>query len=105
MCVVAAAAAIGIPRLFQNPKQKIVKGVIKTYQAAVSGETTLNGILGLDQMRKEVMEGNTTQLLEVTLPEEEAGLRALIASDRKKTSGNQGRYIRFCLKPAFPGGD
>lgn len=86
VCVVAAAAAIGIPRLFQNPKQKIVKGVIKTYQAAVSGETTLNGILGLDQMRKEVMEGNTTQLLEVTLPEEEAGLRALIASDRKKKS-------------------
>lgn len=86
VCVVAAAAVIGIPRLFQNPKQKIVKGVIKTYQAAVSGETTLNGILGLDQMRKEVMEGNTTQLLEVTLPEEEAGLRALIASDRKKKS-------------------
>lgn len=87
VCVIlVTAAAIGIPRFFQNPKQKIVKGIIKTYQAAVSGETTLNGILGLDQMKKEVMEGNTTQLLEVTLPEAEAGLRALIASDRKKKS-------------------
>lgn len=84
VCVVTAAAVFTVPRLLVSPKQKVLLGAAKTIKAGINGDTTLVGILGLDEMMSNIRKGSTAQVLKMSYPEEGEGVRIQILSDQKK---------------------
>lgn len=84
VCVAVGALAFAAFRLAGSPKQKVLIGAAKTVKAGIMGDTTLVGVLGLDQMIEEIQKGNTAQIFEMNYPEGGTGIRVQAFLDQKK---------------------
>lgn len=83
VCVVAGVLAFTLFRLSRSPKQNVLIGAEKTVKAGIMGDTTLVGLLGLDQMIGEIRKGSTAQILEINYPEDGTGIRVDAFLDQK----------------------
>lgn len=97
--IIAVACIIGIAgiglagtKLLTNPRKKVVSGFKKTIEQAVDGKTSLNRILGISDMVLKVKEGKTFQAIEVTVLEENLGMRSEIFSNQNAKENAMNLY-------------
>lgn len=102
VCVVGAVVILTVPRLLVSPKQKVLLGVAKTIKTGIDGDTTLAGILGLDEMMAKIRKGSTAQTLKMSYLEDGKGVEGIqiqAFSDQKKG------LLRTVIAPTVGGMD